>query len=100
MRVRDTPTPEEVARVAEGDRFQSMTCLSSCAKSPRFCAVGWDKRVAWCSYTSERAPLAALTHAATIDALARLGVTYCGGDEDGGRLVRLSRGAQDAVGQR
>ena len=59
MRGRDTPTPAEVAAVAGGQPFQSMTCLMACGKSPRFCSIGWDKTVAWCSYTKTRAPLRA-----------------------------------------
>jgi MoaA/NifB/PqqE/SkfB family radical SAM enzyme len=58
MRGRDTPTPAEVAQVAGGKAFQSMTCLTGCGKSPRFCSVGWDRTVAWCSYTKTRAPCA------------------------------------------
>ena len=52
MRGRDTPTPEEMATVAGGTAFQSMSCLMACGRSERFCSVGWDKRVAWCSYTA------------------------------------------------
>lgn len=78
MRGRDTPSPEEVAAVAGGDRFQSMTCLSGCAGSPRFASVSWDRRVGWCSYTPVRAELAAPTHAALLHALRGLGLAFCG----------------------
>lgn len=78
MRGTDTPGPEEVARVAGSERFQSMTCLAACAKSPRFCSVSWDKRVAWCSYTDEKRPLRALTHEALLAALLGLEVVFCG----------------------
>src|SRR6185436_10328276 len=56
----ETPTPAEIAEVAGTPRFQSMTCLTGCGPSPRFCAIGWDRTVAWCSYTTARAPLASL----------------------------------------
>ena len=69
MRVRDTPTPREVADVAGGGPFQSMSCLTGCAKSPRFVSVDWDRRVAWCSYTQARAPLRQLSHAGLMAAL-------------------------------
>jgi organic radical activating enzyme len=81
MRGRDTPTPAEVAMVAGGVPFQSMTCLAGCGKSPRFCSVGWDRRVAWCSYTSTRSPLTALTHAGLEQALDGLGLAFCGGSD-------------------
>jgi hypothetical protein len=96
MRGQDTPTAAELARITGNRAFQSMTCLLACGKSPRFCAVAWDKTVAWCSYTVERRPLAALTYDALTAALADLGVTFCGGDRDDKAAVpaRLSRRAQ------
>jgi len=82
---RETPTPEEIARVA-GGRFQSMTCLGGCAKSARFVSIAADRTVAWCSYTVSRRPLVAPTWAALLDALEGLGLTFCGE-----QLVRLGR---------
>jgi sulfatase maturation enzyme AslB (radical SAM superfamily) len=79
MRGRDTPTPAEVAAVAGGGPFQSMTCLAGCGKSPRFCSVGWDKRVAWCSYTATRAALPELTYRGLAATLPGLGLEFCGG---------------------
>src|SRR5262249_12558577 len=78
MRVRDTPTPDEMGRVA-GGLFQSMSCLMKCGRSPRFCSIGWDKSVAWCSYTATRAPLRELTYAGLTAALTGLGLEFCGG---------------------
>ncbi|MEN0061052.1 MAG: radical SAM protein [Myxococcota bacterium] len=77
-RDRHTPTPRELAQVAGTGRFQSMTCLLECGRSPRFASVAADRTVAWCSYTTERRPLAALTYKAMTDALSGLGVTFCG----------------------
>ena len=74
LRGRDTPTPQEVAAVAGNTPFQSMTCLAGCGRSPRFCSVGWDKTVAWCSYTKTRAPLRLLTYAGLETALSGLGI--------------------------
>lgn len=82
MRGRDTPRPEEMARVAGSDRFQSMSCLLACGKSPRFCSIGWDRSVAWCSYTTTRARLAELSYASLVAALDGLGLTFCGGTDD------------------
>ncbi len=78
MRGRDTPTPRELARVAGQLNFQSMTCLLGCAISPRFCAVGWDKQVAWCSYTESRRPLPSLTYQGLRETLSPLGLVFCG----------------------
>lgn len=79
LRGMDTPTAADLARVAGGGPFQSMTCLARCAPSPRFCAVSWDRTVAWCSYTRERRPLAAPDWPALSAALDGLGLSPCGG---------------------
>ena len=83
MRGRDTPTPEEMATVAGGTAFQSMSCLMACGRSERFCSVGWDKRVAWCSYTVARRPLPELTYRGLETAMDGLGLEFCGGTADG-----------------
>jgi MoaA/NifB/PqqE/SkfB family radical SAM enzyme len=82
MRVTDTPTPAEVARVA-GGKFQSTSCLMGCAKSLGFCSIGWDRKVAWCSYTETRVPLPELTYRGLTASLDGLGLKFCGGTEDG-----------------
>ena len=82
MRGRDTPTPNELAEVAGRSPFQSMTCLTKCGSSPRFASIGWDRTVAWCSYTVTRRPLPTLTHAGLMAALTGLGLTFCGETED------------------
>lgn len=81
MRMRDTPTPREVAAVAGEGPFQSMSCLTGCAKSPRFLSIDWARRVGWCSYTEARAPLRELSHAGLMAALDGLGLTFCGGGD-------------------
>jgi hypothetical protein len=81
MRGRDTPSPAQVAGVAGGTAFQSMTCLTGCAKSARFASIGWDRLVGWCSYTAARAPLTEPTHAALCQALDGLGLEFCGGTD-------------------
>ena len=74
MRGADTPTPRELARVAGAERFQSMTCLRACGASPRFVSVGWDRRVAWCSYTPSRRPLPSADFAGILRALDGIGL--------------------------
>jgi len=87
MRMADTPTPHELSAVAGDEPFQSMTCLSACGRSPRFCSVSWDQRAAWCSYTRSRRPLEELTFAGLERALDNLDLEYCGHEQ---RLVALA----------
>ena len=82
MRGQDTPTPDELAEVAGRTPFQSMTCLTQCGPSPRFVSIGWDKTVAWCSYTTSRHALPELSHQGLSRALTGLGLEFCGGIED------------------
>ncbi len=73
----ETPLPEEVARVAGSERFQSMTCLGACGKSPRFASIAADRTVAWCSYTRSRRRMTAPTFAALARALRDLDLEPC-----------------------
>ena len=90
MRGHDTPTAKQVARVAGGGPFQSMTCLPGCAKSRRFAAISWDKRIAWCSYTTSRRELPSLDAAGIRRALTDLDLAFCG---PAPQLVSLGRRA-------
>ena len=74
----NTPAAKEIAAVAAGP-FQSMSCLTACAGSPRFCSISWDKSAAWCSYTSARRPLPSLSYSGLIAALHGLGISCCAG---------------------
>lgn len=85
MRGEDTPSPAEVARAAGNARFQSMTCLSACGKSPRFVSIDAERAAAWCSYTRTRRALRAPTHAALMAALDGLGLEDCASNN----LVKL-----------
>ena len=69
----DAPSDKDVARAA-GGRFQSMTCLTGCGKSPRFASIAHDKTAAWCSYTQTRRPLREASWAALVEALGGAGV--------------------------
>lgn len=79
MRGQHTPSPQQLAAVAGTQRFQSMTCLLACGRSPRFASIAADQTVAWCSYTSERRALPSLDHAGLLAALDGLGLVFCGG---------------------
>lgn len=68
----------DILKITNGKNFQSMSCLKSCGKSSRFCAIGWDKHVSWCSYTSARNPLKTLNAKGLIQALENLDLVYCG----------------------
>src|SRR5262249_19293763 len=78
MRRADTPTPREVATVAGNRPFQSMSCLNGCGRSARFCSIGWNKTVAWCSYTRSRQSLGALTYTGLVQSLENLELEFCG----------------------
>lgn len=86
MRGGDTPSADDLGRVAGGRRFQSMSCLMACGNSPRFASISWDRHVAWCSYTRVRRPLLRLTHAGLIEALDGLGLEHCSTPRAGRRL--------------
>jgi len=72
----NTPTPKMLAEIARAP-FQSMSCLNACGKSSRFCAIAWDKSVAWCSYTVARQPLPGLSHDGLSRALSSLALVPC-----------------------
>ena len=82
MRISDTPSPEQMRDVAGQQPFQSMTCLKTCGKSKRFCSVGWDKSVAWCSYTTSHHRLATLDHRGIVETLSNLDLIFCGGIDE------------------
>ncbi len=79
----DAPSDKDVGRAA-GGRFQSMTCLTGCGKSPRFASIAHDKTAAWCSYTQTRRPLRDASWASLVGALngesgeGELGLRPCG----------------------
>ena len=90
MRGDDTPSADALGQVAGGRQFQSMSCLMACSRSPRFASIGWDRHVAWCSYTRARHPLARPTHAGLIAALDGLALEHCASPRAGRRLPIVS----------
>jgi molybdenum cofactor biosynthesis enzyme MoaA len=82
----ETPSPDDVAQVADASSFQSMTCLAECGKSPRFASIAADRTAAWCSYTRSRRKLTASTFSALARALRLLDIEPCSGG-----LVSITR---------
>jgi hypothetical protein len=95
MRGHDTPTADALGSVAGGTRFQSMSCLTACGRSPRFASISWDRHVAWCSYTRSRRPLARATYEGIVAALAGLDLEHCATPRTG-RLPVVRDGANVA----
>ncbi|MCA9255128.1 MAG: radical SAM protein, partial [Phycisphaerales bacterium] len=93
MRGADTPLPEELAAATGVRAFQSMTCLTRCGPSERFCSVDWDRGVGWCSYTTSRRRLETLDFAGLRAALEGLGLETCGAES----LVEPTRTGLDLL---
>ena len=78
LRFDDTPTSKQLASVANGEPFQSPSCLLKCSKPTTFVSVSWDKKVNWCSYAKGKLPLASLDYAGLLDALKQVRFISCG----------------------
>ncbi len=65
----NTPTPKQLATVADGKPFQSPSCLLKCRRPSDFCTVSWDKKVNSCSYSPSKVPLETLDFNGMIRAL-------------------------------
>lgn len=85
MRLHDIPTAQDVARIAGGRPFQSTSCLKQCAPSPRFVSLNAKREVGWCSYTRARRQLKTQSWQGLMDAVEGLGMSFCGGEHDGGQ---------------
>jgi len=72
LRFGDTPTPGQLASVANGRPFQSPSCLLSCRRPDNFVSVSWDKKVNFCSYAKGKAALETLDYAGLIKALGQV----------------------------
>ena len=57
QRFSNTPSPKQLASVADGKPFQSPSCLLKCQRPTNFCSVSWDKKVNSCSFASGKEPL-------------------------------------------
>jgi hypothetical protein len=78
MRMKNPVSEESVKFVANKDLFQSISCLKQCGKSQRFCSISWDKKVAWCSYTTSKSTLSTLDYKNLQQELNNLNLNYCG----------------------
>lgn len=77
QRFSNTPTPKQLASVAEGKLFQSPSCLLKCDRPTNFCSVSWDKKVNSCSFASGKEPLESLDFKGLEDALKRIKWKSC-----------------------
>ena len=62
QRFSNTPTPKQLASVADGKPFQSPSCLLKCQRPTNFCSVSWDKKVNSCSFASGKVSLDSLDY--------------------------------------
>ena len=77
QRFSNTPTPKQLASVANGKPFQSPTCLLKCQRPTNFCSVSWDKKVNSCSFAPNKVPLENLDYAGLIKALEKVKWKKC-----------------------
>ena len=79
QRFRNTPTPQQLASVTEGEPFQSPSCLLRCERPKQFASISWDKKVNWCSYAGGKQSLESLNFQGLINALQKVSFTSCQG---------------------
>lgn len=69
QRFSNTPTPKQLASVADGKPFQSPSCLLKCLRPTNFCSVSWDKKVNTCSFAGGKQSMDSLDYKGLITAL-------------------------------
>ena len=77
QRFSNTPTPKQLASVADGKPFQSPSCLLKCHRPKNFCSVSWDKKVNSCSFAGGKVPLSSLDFKGLEDALRQVKWKSC-----------------------
>lgn len=77
MRFKDTPEAKQLLNVAQGNPFQSPSCLLGCSRPSNFCSVSWDKKVNWCSFADGKQKLHTLTYSGLMDALSKVQFKSC-----------------------
>lgn len=77
QRFSNTPTPKQLASVAEGKPFQSPSCLLKCQRPKNFCSVSWNKMVNSCSFASGKQPLETLDYNGLISSLDKVEWSSC-----------------------
>ena len=77
QRFSNTPTPKQLASVADGKPFQSPSCLLKCQRPTNFCSVSWDKKANSCSFASGKESLETLDFKGLEQALGRVKWKSC-----------------------
>ncbi len=72
QRFSNTPTPKQLAFVANNKPFQSPSCLLGCKRPETFASVSWDKKVNSCSYAHGKQELKSLDYKGLTEALLRV----------------------------
>lgn len=72
QRFSNTPTPKQLAFVANNKPFQSPSCLLGCKRPETFASVSWDKKVNSCSYAYGKQELKSLDYKGLTEALLRV----------------------------
>lgn len=72
-----TPTPNQLAYVANDEQFQAPSCILGCQRPTNFCSVSWDKKVNFCSYAGGKQPLEILSYRGIIKALDKIEFLSC-----------------------
>ena len=73
----NTPTPKQLASIANGKPFQSPSCLLGCQPPQNFASVSWDKQVNFCSYAPCKQQLESLDYNGLVTALNRVHWKSC-----------------------
>lgn len=77
QRFGNTPTPKQLALVANNKPFQSPSCLLGCKRPETFVSVSWDKKVNSCSYANGKQELKSLDFRGLTDALIQVHWESC-----------------------
>lgn len=72
QRFSNTPSPKQLASVANGRPFQSPSCLLGCKRPTDFVSVSWDKKVNSCSYAPNKEVLRSLDFKGLSEALDKI----------------------------
>lgn len=73
----NTPTPKQLAEVADRKPFQSPSCLLGCKRPLDFASVSWDKKVNSCSYAPNKERLESLDYKGMISTLEKIKWNSC-----------------------
>lgn len=73
----NTPTPKQLAIIADGKPFQSPSCLLKCKRPINFVSVSWDKKVNSCSFAPNKEDLKTLDYDGMITALKKINWIPC-----------------------